>query len=73
MLVRKKNKYIKNEKYYLYTDGDLTKMKLSKKAFSKLLQSDTVNQQAILNYINSNRLSLKDEADLMKALNFIAK
>ncbi len=70
---RSSNKYIKKEKYYLYSDKQLKKMKLSKKSFSKLFQSDNVSQQSILEYIEKSKLSLKHEADLMKVLNFISR
>ena len=70
---RAANKYIKKEKYYLYSESELTKMKLSKKSFSKLLQSDKVSQKSILEYIEKSKLSLKNEAGLIKALNFITR
>lgn len=73
MLNRKTNKYIKQDKYYLYRDGELTQMRLSKKAFSKLLESDDVSQKAILDYIKKARLSLKNEEDLIKVFNFMSR
>jgi len=48
-------------------------MKLSKKSFSKLFQSDEVSQEAILKYIKKSKLSLKRETDLIKVLNFVSK
>lgn len=71
MHARSKNKYIKNEKYFLYTNGDLTRIKTSKKAFAKLFESESVRQDSIMDYIKSNRLSLSDETDLLQVLNFI--
>ncbi|MFC4636048.1 hypothetical protein ACFO3O_19215 [Dokdonia ponticola] len=73
MHARSVNKYIKKEKYYLYTDGELTRMKTSKKAFAKLVQSDDLSQKAIVDYISKNRLSLNDETDLLQVLNFVNK
>jgi hypothetical protein len=73
MLNRKKNKYIKQEDYYLYRDGVLTQIKLSKKAFSKLLESDTKSQKSILDYIKKAKLSLRNEKDLIKVLTFIGQ
>ena len=73
MLNRSANKYIKKSKYYLYSDNKLTKIKLSKKSFSKLLQSDKISQKTILEYIEKSKLSLKKEADLIKILNFVNK
>ena len=71
MLNRKTNKYVKNEKYYLYKDGELSRMKLTKKAVSKLLQTDKMSQELISEFIKKNNLSLKDETDLMKVLEFV--
>lgn len=73
MLNRSTNKYIKKEKYYLYRERELTKMKLSKKSFSKLFQSDTVNPKSIIEYIEKSKLSLKKENDLIEILNFITR
>lgn len=73
MHARSTNKYIKKEKYYLYNNRELTKIKMSKKAFSKLLQSDKVSQQSILEYIEKSKLSLKKENDLIKVLNFVTR
>lgn len=73
MVSRKTNKYIKKAKYYLYSDSNLVKMKLSKKSVSKLLQSDKISQQSILEYIEKGKLSIKKEADLIKIMKFVHK
>jgi hypothetical protein len=73
MLSRKTNKFIKKAKYYLYVDSELTLIKLSKKPFSKLFQSDKVSQESILEYIKQNKLSLSKEEDLIQALNIVNK
>lgn len=73
MLNRKTNKYIKKTTYYLFHENELTKMKLSKKSFSKLFQSDEVSEESILKYIKKSKLSLKKETDLIKVLNFVSK
>ena len=70
---RKTNKYIKKTTYYLFNENELTKMKLSKKSFSKRFQSDDVSQESILQYIKKSKLSLKKETDLLKVLNFVNK
>jgi len=72
MLSRKTNKFIKKSKYYLYRDGNLSLMKMTKKAFSKLLQTDKISQEAILNHIKENKLSINKEEDLIQVLNFIS-
>ncbi|MEP0266298.1 hypothetical protein [Dokdonia sp.] len=73
MLNRSTNKYIKKELYYLYRENKLTKMKLSKKSFSRLFESDKVNSKSIVEYIEKSKLSLKKENDLIKILNFIIR
>jgi len=73
MVNRKTNKYIKKTKYYLYSKNKLTKIKLSKKSFSKFFQSDKVSQQSTLKFIKKNKLSLSKENDLIKVLNFVSK
>lgn len=73
MHARSTNKYIKKEKYYLYRNRELSKMKLSKKAFSKMLETDKVDQQAILAYMDKGKISLKEEEDLLKVFNFMTR
>ena len=70
MLSRQQNKYIKNEKYYLYQDGKLTEMKMTKKAISEMLQTETVSEKDIAAFIKDNRLSLKKEDDLFQIFEF---
>ena len=71
MVNRKVNKYIQKAEYYLYSENKLTKIKLSKNSFSKLFQSDKISQQSIYNFIKENKLSLSEETDLIKVLNFV--
>ena len=73
MINRKTNKYIKKVRFYVYNNGKLEKMKLSRKYFSKRFQSDTLSKDAISNFIKENGLSLSDESDLLKVLNFVNK
>ncbi len=73
MVNRKTNKYIKKTKYFLFSKNKLTKIKLSKKSFSKFFKSDKVSQKSTLDFINENKLSLNKESDLIKALNFVSK
>jgi uncharacterized protein YdeI (BOF family) len=72
MVNRKTNKYIKKAKYFLFSENKLTRIKLSKKSFSKFFQSDKVSQQSTLKFINENKLSLSKENDLIKVLNFVS-
>ena len=72
MLSRKTNKFIKKAKYYLYRDDKLTMVKMTKKSFAKLLHSEKVSPEAILNHIKENKLSINKEDDLIQVLNFIS-
>lgn len=73
MVNRRTNKYITTEKYYLYKDGQLTKMKLTKKAFAKMFQTEAHSEDDIIDYLNASELSLKKEEDLVKALAFVSQ
>ncbi len=71
MVNRKTNKYIQNKRYYLYKDGELTRMKMTKKGLSKMLQTDTTSQDDISEFIKQNRLSLNKEPDLIQLLKYV--
>lgn len=73
MLNRNTNKYIRKNKYYIYKDKKLSKLKLSKKTFAKQFKTDTLNEEGILDFIKQNKISLKDENDFIKALKFVTK
>lgn len=70
---RKKHKYITDQKYYLYKDGELRQLKLSKKAFAKTFQTEKLNEKAIADYIVKSKISLKKEEDLKKVFQFISR
>lgn len=70
---RKTNKYIRKQQYYLYQNNELIKFKVSKKALAKQLATDEVSAQSIVKYIEEAKLSLKNEADVIKVLNFASK
>lgn len=71
MLSRKTNKYIKKPKYYVYDDGTLKEMKMNKKSVSKLLQSENISSEGILDYMKQNKLSLSDEGDLTQLFQYV--
>lgn len=73
MAGRRRNKYIVNEEYYLYRNGELTKIKLNKKPFAKLFESDQHSEKDIINYLQEAQLAIKKESHLIKALKFVAK
>lgn len=71
MVNRRTNKYIRNERFYLYKEGELIKLKLTKNAFSKLFKTSNLSEDAIKDYISDNNLSLKKEDELIQVLNFL--
>lgn len=73
MINRKTNKYVKKSRFYVYKKGNLERLKLSKKSFAKIFQSDTKSKEDILDFIKENKISLSDEEGLLKALNFAGK
>ncbi len=72
MVNRRTNKYTKNERFFLYRDNQLIKIKLTKKAFAKLFKTDALSQEAIVSYISDNNLSLKKDDDLIQVLHFVS-
>lgn len=70
---RKRNRYIKTTKYYRYQNGELQKIKLSKRAFASTFKSDKNSEQDIADFLNKNKISLKEEADLKKVLQFLSR
>ncbi|SDB36834.1 hypothetical protein SAMN03097699_0943 [Flavobacteriaceae bacterium MAR_2010_188] len=69
---RMSNKFITKEEYYLYKDGQLSELKLSKNGFSKMFQSESVSEDAIKDFISKNRLSLYEDEELLTALKFVS-
>lgn len=73
MTTQRFNKYVKKDRYYLYQNDKLTQIKLTKKAFSKMFKSNNLSQESILNYMADNKLSLKDEKDLITILKYVSQ
>ena len=75
MINRKTNKFTKRAIYYLYNkeNGKLTTMKMTKKSISKHLQSDSVSEKSILDFIKQHNLSMNNETDLIKIFEFASK
>ncbi len=73
MINRKTNKYTRSETYYLHRDGQLIKIKLTNKSFAKLFATGDHSEEAIVDFIKENDLSLKKDGDLRQVLNFISK
>ena len=71
MLNRSANKFIKNEKYFILQDGELLRIKMTKKAIAAQLETETIGQEAILSFIKKGKLRVKKEEDFVKVLNFV--
>ena len=67
MVNRRTNKYIRNERYYVEENGRLEKVKLNKRGFAKQFATKELNRDDI----ETNDISLNDEAELQQLLNYI--
>ena len=72
MINRRTYKYIRNERFYVEKDGIMIRIKLSNRSFSKLFESETHTAEVILDFIEENNISLKDENQLKMVLEFLA-
>ena len=72
MLNRSNDKYVKKESYFIRSQESNTieGFKLSKRSLNKLFQNSSMDVSRILAYIDSNKLSYKDENDVIKILDF---
>ena len=72
MLNRSNDKYVKKESYFIRSQENNTieGFKLSKRSLNKLFQNSSIDVSRILAYIDSNKLSYKDENDVIKILDF---
>ena len=72
MLNRSNDKYVKKESYFIRSQESNTieGFKLSKRSLNKLFQNSSIDVSRILAYIDSNKLSYKDENDVIKILDF---
>jgi len=73
MLNRKNDKYIRNESYYVRKDGKITFLALKKSRILKLLDLNDQQKEKLLDYVDQNKLSFKNEDDLKKILNYATK
>ena len=72
MLNRSNDKYVKKESYFIRSleNNTIEGFKLSKRSLNKLFQNSSIDVSRILAYIDSNKLSYKDENDVIKILDF---
>ena len=72
MLNRSNDKYVKKESYFIRSleNNTIEGFKLSKRSLNKLFQNSSMDVSRILAYIDSNKLSYKDENDVIKILDF---
>lgn len=73
MLNRKNDKYIRNETYYIRKDGKITFLALKKSRILKLLDLDDQQKEKVLDFVDTQKLSFKNEDDLKKILDYASK
>lgn len=73
MLNRKNDKYIRNENYYTRKEGKISFLALKKSRILKLLDLNDQQKEKVLDYVDQNNLSFKNEDDLKKILDYASK
>jgi len=72
MLNRSNDKYVKKESYFIRSEENniIEGFKLSKRSLNKLFENSSMDVSRILAYIDTNKLSYKNENDVIKILDF---
>ena len=72
MVNRSNDKYVKKESYFIRDaeDKSIQKFKLNKRSFSKLFSNKDLDLERIERFSSSNRISFKDEEDVIQLLKF---
>jgi len=73
MLGRKNDRYIRKENYFVRQDEKIKPFKLKKKRVLKLVEGDEEKARMIMEYVERNDLSYKNEYDVKKMLEYSAK
>ncbi len=63
----KSKKYLKKEKYYIYSDGKISNVKKTKKKILKVFKDKS---ESVKKYANENNLSFKNDSDLAKIFEY---
>jgi hypothetical protein len=70
MVNRPNDKYVRGEDYFLMINGAISPIKLKKKSIFKSLKLDKLNSSRLDMFVESNSLSLKNEEDIVKLLEY---
>ncbi len=70
MLNRKTDKYVQKYGYYVKTDSEIKKFKLSRKQVLKLINADDEDLDKIMRYAKDNNLSFKNDFQLKRILEY---
>ena len=70
MVNRPNDRYVRGEEYFMMINGLINPIKLKKKSIYKLLKLNKLNTSKLDMFIQSNSLSLKKEADVIKLLDY---
>ena len=70
MVKRPNDKYVRGEDYFLMINGSISPIKLKKKSIFKSLKLDKLNTSKLDMFVESNSLSLKNEDDIVKLLEY---
>ena len=70
MVNRPNDKYVRGEDYFLMINGAISPIKLKKKSIFKSLKLDKFNSSRLDMFVESNSLSLKNEEDIVKLLEY---
>lgn len=70
MLGRKNDRIVKKEYYFVRQEGQIKVFRPSKKKFMKLVEADEIKEANIKEWVKTNDLSFKKEADISKILEY---
>ncbi|MDB9712589.1 hypothetical protein OAA78_02765 [Flavobacteriaceae bacterium] len=70
MVNRPNDRYVRGEEYFMMINGLINPIKLKKKSIYKLLKLNKLNTSKLDMFIQSNSLSLKKDADVIKLLDY---
>ena len=72
MVNRSNDKYVKKESYFMRSNSEKTieNFKMNKRSLNRLFEKSAVDLNRILGFIDSGKLSYKDEKDVIRMLEF---
>ena len=70
MVNRPNDKYVRGEEYFIMVNGLIKPVKLKKKSIYRILDLNKLSSSKLDMFIESNSLSLKNEVDIIKVLEY---